>query len=77
MACLGLMCGWIHRYIQQPSQDATQSDILHHGSYYAVCQAVFYVFAFRNKDIYDMKKGECRVLKVKIRFKRSMYFICG
>ncbi|KAJ8319417.1 hypothetical protein KUTeg_004508 [Tegillarca granosa] len=56
-ACLDLMCEWLHKYLDQTSSDTVHIDITHHGSFYAVCQSVFYVFVFRNKEIFEMKKG--------------------
>lgn len=57
-ACLDLMCEWLHKYLDQTSSDTVHIDITHHGSFYAVCQSVFYVFVFRNKEIFEMKKGK-------------------
>ncbi|XP_054713372.1 RNA polymerase I-specific transcription initiation factor RRN3-like [Uloborus diversus] len=52
-ACFGLMCNWIHRYIDNhTSQDCTV-----HGTFHSVCQTVFYVFAFRIKELIELKTG--------------------
>ncbi|KAK3089023.1 hypothetical protein FSP39_000198 [Pinctada imbricata] len=56
-SCLDLLCGWIHKYLDQISNETLYPDIAHHGPFYAVCQAVFYVFVFRNKEIFETKKG--------------------
>ncbi|KAK3586143.1 hypothetical protein CHS0354_033267 [Potamilus streckersoni] len=55
--CLGIMTNWIHSYLDHSSQDTVHADITHHGPFFAVCQSVFYVFVFRNKDLMEMKKG--------------------
>ncbi|KAG8184417.1 hypothetical protein JTE90_004587 [Oedothorax gibbosus] len=52
-ACLNLMCNWIHRYIDAH----TSQDLNSHGSFHSVCQTVFYVFAFRNRELLEMKDG--------------------
>uniref|UniRef100_UPI00358DDFD9 RNA polymerase I-specific transcription initiation factor RRN3 isoform X2 n=1 Tax=Myxine glutinosa TaxID=7769 RepID=UPI00358DDFD9 len=59
-ACLDLMVSWLHRYID--SQDGSvrsYCDVSVHGPFYAVCQAVCYIFIFRHRDLLDqdMKKG--------------------
>ncbi|XP_078097007.1 RNA polymerase I-specific transcription initiation factor RRN3 [Mustelus asterias] len=59
-ACLDLLVPWIHHYID--SQDAgTKSycDVALHGSFYSACQAVFYIFIFRHKQLLsgNLRKG--------------------
>ncbi|XP_061181117.1 RNA polymerase I-specific transcription initiation factor RRN3-like [Saccostrea echinata] len=56
-ACLDLMCEWIHLYLDNTSEEIVNADVSHHGPFYSVCQAVFYVFVFRNKEIFEWKKG--------------------
>ncbi|GBN59979.1 RNA polymerase I-specific transcription initiation factor RRN3 [Araneus ventricosus] len=51
--CLDLMCNWIHRYIDAH----TSHDLMVHGTFHSVCQTVFYVFAFRNKELLEMNDG--------------------
>lgn len=56
--CLQIMLGWLHRYID--SQDGSERsfpDISLHGPFYSVCQASFYVFAFRHKELLEMPQG--------------------
>lgn len=55
--CMDLMVRWIHSYLDETSQDFIMADSTHHGPFYSVCQAVFYVFVFRSKEIFEMKKG--------------------
>ena len=56
--CMDLMVRWIHSYLDETSQDFVMADPTHHGPFYSVCQAIFYVFVFRSKEILEMKKGE-------------------
>ena len=56
-ACLDLMVGWIHRYITHGSISLV-ADIARHKPFYSVCQAVFYVFAFKHKELLAMDKGK-------------------
>ncbi|XP_021374424.1 RNA polymerase I-specific transcription initiation factor RRN3-like [Mizuhopecten yessoensis] len=56
-ACLGLMCDWVHKYLDQVGTDSIHADVCHHGSFYSVCQTIFYVFVFRSKELLEMKKG--------------------
>ncbi|GFT53087.1 RNA polymerase I-specific transcription initiation factor RRN3 [Trichonephila clavipes] len=51
--CSDLMCNWIHRYIEAH----TSQDVEFHGTFHSVCQTVFYVFAFRHKELLEMKEG--------------------
>ncbi|XP_013415248.1 RNA polymerase I-specific transcription initiation factor RRN3 [Lingula anatina] len=57
MDCLKLICDWVHQYIDQTSDSIRQADVQHHGPFYSVCQAVFYVFVFRHKEMLELKKG--------------------
>ncbi|XP_072337912.1 RNA polymerase I-specific transcription initiation factor RRN3 [Scyliorhinus torazame] len=59
-ACLDLLVPWIHHYID--SQDAgtkAYCDVALHGSFYSACQAVFYIFIFRCKQLLsgNLRKG--------------------
>jgi len=52
-----LFCEWIHRYISTASHNSMHNDIAHHGTFYSVVQAVFYILAFRQKEFLEMGKG--------------------
>ncbi|KAM4631867.1 RNA polymerase I-specific transcription initiation factor RRN3 [Discoglossus pictus] len=59
-ACLDLLVNWLHGYID--NQDAGSRafcDITFHGPFYAACQAVFYTFIFRHKQLLEgnLRKG--------------------
>lgn len=57
---LSLMCQWAHGYVASLNDGGFcqhQHDVLRHGTFYAVCQTVFYVFAFHHKGIADGAKG--------------------
>ena len=56
MAWLRRICAWIHLYIDQSwssKSPNTTSDA--HGAFYAACQAVFYMFVFRQDEFKDSK----------------------
>ncbi|CAC5409642.1 RRN3 [Mytilus coruscus] len=55
--CLELMSTWIHKYLDQTGDESLFADVTHHGPFYAVVQAILYVFVFRNKDIFESRKG--------------------
>ena len=57
-ACLDLMSAWTHTYIQKTADTCTTADIGHHGPFYSVCQALFYIFAFRHKQLLAMPNGK-------------------
>lgn len=54
--CFDLFCHWIHQYIDKQCY-RNYADVSAHGTFYAVCQTVFYVFAFRHKELIEMKNG--------------------
>lgn len=57
MLVIGEMSNWIHSYIAaQDSLECANSDVRVHTVFYAVCQALFYVIAFRHKGLVDTKK---------------------
>lgn len=56
MRCVELMMTWCHTYTKT-CQDCVMADVVHHGPFYSVCQSIFYVFAFRQKEIFETKAG--------------------
>lgn len=54
---LKLMADWLHDYLSETDSDTLHADVTHHGPFYAVCQAVFYVFSFRNQQLLENEKG--------------------
>lgn len=55
--CINLLVSWIHCYIQQTADSDSKADVIHHGPFYSVCQSVFYIFAFRHKELLGMPDG--------------------
>ncbi|XP_046628469.1 RNA polymerase I-specific transcription initiation factor RRN3 [Neodiprion virginianus] len=52
------MSMWIHSYISsQDSLECANSDVRVHGVFYTVCQAMFYVIAFRHKHLVETRKN--------------------
>jgi len=56
---LSKMCDWGHAYIDKHSStsDFMWIKLQAHGTFYAVCQAAFYVFIFRYKEFLESRKG--------------------
>lgn len=53
------MAAWIHSYITtQDGLDCLNSDIRVHAVFYSVCQALFYIVAFRHRDLISTKKSK-------------------
>ncbi|KAF4521836.1 hypothetical protein B566_EDAN003710 [Ephemera danica] len=50
------MSDWCHAYVAA-QQDATSCDVRQHPVFYTVCQALFYVVAFRHADLVNTNKG--------------------
>lgn len=59
------MAEWIHSYIStQDGLECVNSDVRVHAVFYSTCQALFYVVAFRQKDLLDSRKSRyLRILK--------------
>lgn len=52
------MTDWIHSYIStQDGLECVNSDVRVHTVFYSVCQALFYVIAFRHKELVANKKS--------------------
>lgn len=60
-ASLSLLCQWAHAYVSSLNDGGfgyqPQHDVRRHGTFYAVCQTVFYVFAFHHRNIVEGEKG--------------------
>ncbi|KAK7111666.1 RNA polymerase I-specific transcription initiation factor RRN3-like [Littorina saxatilis] len=56
-ATVKMMADWLHEYLNQAGSDVLHADLAHHAPFYAVSQAVFYVFCFRNQQLLDGEKG--------------------
>ncbi|XP_033121712.1 RNA polymerase I-specific transcription initiation factor RRN3-like isoform X1 [Anneissia japonica] len=55
---LDVMISWVHRYIDcQDGSTRSYADVNLHGTFYSVCQAIFYTFVFRHKNIIESEKG--------------------
>lgn len=44
-------CSWSHQYIAQCDSGRFNTSLKAHGVFYSVCQAIFYVIAFRSRDL--------------------------
>ncbi|XP_078200800.1 RNA polymerase I-specific transcription initiation factor RRN3 [Callithrix jacchus] len=59
-SCLDLMVNWLHIYLHnQDSGTKAFCDVALHGPFYSACQAVFYTFVFRHKQLLsgNLKEG--------------------
>ena len=52
------LSSWALSYIEKTSETSTTADVDHHGPFYTVCQALFYVFAFRHKQLFETDDGK-------------------
>lgn len=56
-ASLAEMSAWIHSYIcSQDGVEGVNLDVRIHAVFYTICQALFYVIAFRHSDLVHSKK---------------------
>ncbi|XP_023560455.1 RNA polymerase I-specific transcription initiation factor RRN3 isoform X2 [Octodon degus] len=59
-SCLDLLVNWLHIYLNNQDSGAKAfCDVALHGPFYSACQAVFYTFVFRHKQLLDgnLKEG--------------------
>ncbi|XP_003421933.2 RNA polymerase I-specific transcription initiation factor RRN3 isoform X1 [Loxodonta africana] len=59
-SCLDLLVNWLHVYLDnQDSGTKAFCDVALHGPFYSACQAVFYTFVFRHKQLLsgNLKEG--------------------
>ncbi|XP_073915051.1 RNA polymerase I-specific transcription initiation factor RRN3 isoform X2 [Castor canadensis] len=59
-SCLDLLVNWLHVYLNnQDSGTKAFCDVSLHGPFYSACQAVFYTFVFRHKQLLsgNLKEG--------------------
>ncbi|KAM8779885.1 RNA polymerase I-specific transcription initiation factor RRN3 [Rhynchonycteris naso] len=59
-SCLDLLVNWLHMYLDnQDSGTKAFCDVALHGPFYSACQAVFYTFVFRHKQLLsgNLKEG--------------------
>ncbi|XP_067128450.1 RNA polymerase I-specific transcription initiation factor RRN3 [Centruroides vittatus] len=55
---LTIMTNWIHKYIDSQCENAQCiTDAVIHGTFYTVCQTVFYVFVFHHKELIETENG--------------------
>ena len=48
---------WLHRYIDKTASISSSPDVIAHGTFYSLAQALFYIFVFRHKLILDLPNG--------------------
>ncbi|XP_023239389.1 RNA polymerase I-specific transcription initiation factor RRN3-like [Centruroides sculpturatus] len=62
---LNIMTNWIHKYIDSQCENAQCiTDTVIHGTFYTVCQTVFYVFVFHHKGLIETENGLKHVRKL-------------
>ncbi|XP_015762344.1 PREDICTED: RNA polymerase I-specific transcription initiation factor RRN3-like [Acropora digitifera] len=55
--CMDLICHWIHCYIDEHDASSLGPDANKYGPFYSVCQALFYIFVFRHKQLLELEAG--------------------
>ncbi|KAI6651670.1 RNA polymerase I-specific transcription initiation factor RRN3 [Oopsacas minuta] len=48
---------WLHKYIDKTAGISTCPDVIAHGTFYSLAQALFYIFVFRHKLLFDLPNG--------------------
>ena len=49
--CLDLILPWIHAYLDEQDSIVIQPDLKKHSLFYAMCQALFYIYCFRHVQL--------------------------
>lgn len=55
--CMDLAAHWIHCYIDMHDASCSGPDASRYGPFYSVCQALFYMFIFRHKQLLELEEG--------------------
>jgi len=55
--CMDLITHWIHCYIDKHDASCLGPDANKYGPFYSVCQALFYMFIFRHKQLLELEEG--------------------
>lgn len=63
MEFLRNMSSWIHSYISNQDTAETTCTCRVHGVFYSTCQALFYLIAFRHRDLVNHNKGMFNVME--------------
>lgn len=60
---LDKMAAWARGYVDEAtaSKSAKPADAAHHGAFYSLCEALFYVFVFRHRAIQTLDDGQRRL----------------
>lgn len=53
---LSQLCDWAHQYIQR-SDSVSNNSLKAHTVFYSICQAIFYIIAFRSRDLTADRKS--------------------
>lgn len=52
------LCSWANQYVQKSDSSRFTSSLRAHVVFYAVCQAIFYVIAFRSRELTSCNKSK-------------------
>lgn len=52
------LCAWAHKYIRDCDQYRSNGSLKANLVFFSVCQAIFYVIAFRSRDLTADKKSK-------------------
>ncbi|XP_066993882.2 RNA polymerase I-specific transcription initiation factor RRN3 isoform X2 [Anabrus simplex] len=63
---LARLASWVHSYIDKQDTGFVLVELRRHPMFYAICQAVFYLVAFRHSDLLHPKQNLEFVLKLNI-----------
>ena len=55
-SAVDLMSKWIQKY-PQTLANAVEANLKKHETFYAVCQALFYVYAHRHRELHALHEG--------------------
>lgn len=62
---LSEMASWVHAYIcSQDMMECANSDVRVHAVFFAICQGMFYLIAFRHKDMTNGKKSKSKLIYI-------------
>ena len=57
MDTIRTISAWLHKYIERTAVLSSCPDVMAHGTFYSLAQALLYIFVFRHKLLFELPEG--------------------
>jgi len=68
-----LMVDWLHAYVSTIEPNSGNSNPIRHLPFYAICQAVLYIFIYRHHEIARLADGKKKMSSSVLKY--SFFFL--